>query len=99
MTSYRHPHRPCAANKKMSPLIHSARWFLCVLKNRNFVSLNNDTGEFAGRIGAGIDIDPVRPQVDGLDRRMTVHDNFGKLSFIKKKIVADPQQVRLALLA
>src|SRR5579862_9838443 len=68
-----------------------------VLENINLVTLNDNASEFTGRIGTGVDVDPIGPHIDDTYGCMAVHDDFVELSLIKEKFVTNPQQVRFAL--
>ena len=48
-------------------------------------------------MGAGIDVNPIRSNIWFAHRRVSVDDDFAKITFMKQKILPDPKQVFDAL--
>ena len=59
--------------------------------------LDNKACQAAGRIGAGIDIDPVGPHLYVEGRSMSVNDNFAEILIRPKEFLSYPKQVALLL--
>ena len=82
--------RASACGKQRLRILFDQGTALSNLKNFDLIAFNDDAAELAGRIGTGINIDPVGPHVDRTYRSMAVYDDFGELALVEKKIIADP---------
>jgi hypothetical protein len=63
-----------------------------------FGTLQHQTGQLSGRVGSGVDVDPVGANFRLSHWGVAVNDEFTELGFTEKKIGANPQQVLFALL-
>jgi len=61
------------------------------------VTLNRQQCQNAGRIGSGIDINPVRSNFGFGHGGMAVHNEFAEILFTLKELIPDPKQVFFAL--
>jgi hypothetical protein len=82
---------------KCSRITHRSRQCLN-LKHKESAAFDDQASQPAGRIGAGIDVDAVWPDVGLADRRVPVDDDLPEVVLAKEKVVADPKQVFIALL-
>lgn len=62
------------------------------------LALDCQQGQNAGRIRAGVDIDPVRSNLRLGHGGMTVHNEFAEVLLALKELIPDPKQILLALL-
>ena len=68
------------------------------LEHEKSAAFDDQASQPAGGVGAGIDVDPVWPHVGLEDRRVPVDDDLAETVFAEEKVVANPEQVFLALL-
>src|SRR3954462_6647828 len=61
------------------------------------IALDCEQGQVAGRVSAGVDVDPVRADIRDADRGMAVDDIFAEASFGLEEFLADPEQILLLL--
>src|ERR1700746_2449356 len=66
-------------------------------QQRKLVALDNETGQLASRVTAGIDIDPVVAKVRFANRRVAVDDELAEILLVKQEVLANPKHVLLAL--
>jgi hypothetical protein len=67
------------------------------LQKAHLIVLQNKTRQSTGCISAGVDIDPIGPDVGFSRGRMAVHDDFAEILLVQQKFFADPEQVALGL--
>ena len=68
-----------------------------VLDKSDLVAFQDKTRQSPGRVGARIDVDPVRPNVRLQDGGVPMHYHFAKVVLAKEKILSYPQEVVLGL--
>ena len=61
------------------------------------VVLKDETGQAPGGVSTGVDIDAVRPHLGFKYRRMSMDDDFLERLLMQKKILPDPEKIRVAL--
>src|ERR1700730_8230381 len=64
----------------------------------HFVSLDYEASQSSGRICTGINVDAVGANLRVQHWCVSVHNNFSEVSFVMKKIVANPEQIFFVLL-
>ena len=57
-----------------------------------------DAGQDARGKGAGINVDPVGPELRHAHGRMAMHDALAEIAVVVKERIADPQEVFLGLI-
>jgi hypothetical protein len=72
---------------------------LPILDCEHPLALDRQQGQNASRIGACIDIDPVRSNFRLGDGGMTVHNKFAKVFLALKELIPDPKQIFFSLLS
>src|SRR5262249_20342611 len=65
----------------------------------HFVSLDYEASQSTGSIRTGIYVDAVRANLRLRHRCVSVHNNFFETSFVIEKIIADREQIVLALVS
>jgi hypothetical protein len=61
------------------------------LDKSDLIAFQDKTRQSSGRVGAGIDIDPVRPNVGLQDGSVPMHDDLAKVVLAKEKIFSYPE--------
>ena len=69
-----------------------------VLDESDLIAFQDKTRQSSGRVGARIDVDPVRPNVRLQDRSVPMHDDFAKVVLAEEKVLSYPEQVVFGLL-
>jgi hypothetical protein len=67
------------------------------LNDSDAIALENEAGQTAGRVCAGIDVNAVRPDVGHFRWRVTMDDDLAKVLLVQQEVVADPEQIMFAL--
>jgi hypothetical protein len=72
-------------------------WSRKPLKKVLLVTFQDKAGQLSSRIGPRVDVDPVRVYLWLNYGRMPMNNDLAEVLFVKQKVLANPQQVLLAL--